>query len=47
MILVDDISKSDVRKVTESDEIKVPEHLNDLYESSSKSLSEEERRDVI
>jgi hypothetical protein len=43
MTLVDDISKSDVRKITESDEIKVPEHLNNLYESLSKSLCEEER----
>lgn len=55
MTLVDDVSKSGVRKITESkvavdgqlpirSEIKVPNHLEDLYKSSSELLSQAERQ---
>lgn len=55
MTLVDDVSKSGFRKSTESNvavdgqlpirsEIKVPDHLEDLYKSSSELLSQAERQ---
>lgn len=55
MTLVDDVSKSGVRKITESkvaedgqllirSEIKVSDHLEDLYKSSSELLSQAERQ---